>query len=152
MDDWVLRALKLNSRPFFISTFHLQQSEFTLPPSILSLLAYRPIYSVLSPHHFAFASRPPGRSSNQVLLPRSATLLSPRLPRGNIISHLNRTTNKSQEQTPSLSGNLRHTPPFVLDLEIDLRVSDWLFYAWSPPFLKFSVLISREHIKYNQGG
>jgi hypothetical protein len=31
------------------------------------------------------------------------------------------------DDDPIKSGNFRHMPPFVLDLEIDLRVSDWLF-------------------------
>jgi len=34
---------------------------------------------------------------------------------------------KHLDDDPIKSGNLRHTPPFVLDRGIDLRVSDWLF-------------------------
>jgi hypothetical protein len=34
---------------------------------------------------------------------------------------------KHLDDDPIKSGNFRHTPPFVLYLEIDLLVSDWLF-------------------------
>jgi hypothetical protein len=42
---------------------------------------------------------------------------------------------KHFDDDPIESGNFRHMPLFVLDLEINLRVSDWIFYGWSSPFL-----------------